>query len=116
MPLKIIGRVLCPLSDGHPHTVAAGISLNGEGGAIHIICAPCSYNLQAKRSSSLGQRLAKEALGEPTALVAVDDAPGTDEDEPEPAEVAEAEPEREAAPQQVAARPPDGDPYLAGLP
>ena len=95
MGLKIIGSVRCPIDSGH--TVSAGISREGLGNAVHIICAPCSFNLQAKLASPLGQRLVEEARGGPTAPAALDEAPGAHADEPEPAEVVEAEPEPDAA-------------------
>ena len=95
MGLKIIGSVTCPIDSGH--TVSAGISREGLGNAVHIICAPCSYNLQAKRASPLGHRLVEEARGAPTTFAAPDDAPQTHADEPETTEVPEDEPEREPA-------------------
>ena len=95
MGLKIIGSVRCPIESGH--TVSAGISREGLGNAVHIICAPCSFNLQAKLASPLGQRLVEEARGGPTAPAALDESPRAQANEPESVEPAETEPEPEAA-------------------
>ena len=78
MTLKVIGTADCPACD---QPAQVGVSQEGEGRAVHLLCAPCGVNLQARRSSAYGLRLIEQA----------------------------------SEPEAVAARPPDGDPYLAGL-
>ena len=114
MALLIIGSVPCPIDSGH--MVSAGISREGQGAAIHVICVPCSFNLQAKRASPLGRRLVAEARGGATAPAALDDAFGTHAVVPEATEVVEVEPEAAPEAEPVAERPPDDDPYLANIP
>ena len=114
MSLLIIGSVPCPIDSGH--MVSAGISREGQGAAIHVICVPCSFNLQAKRSSPLGRRLVEEAHGRPATSEAISDVPHADEPEPtENSDDPETHPE-ETEPAVAAERPPDGDPYLANIP
>ena len=111
MALLIIGSVPCPIDSGH--MVSAGISREGQGAAIHLICSQCAVNIQVKRSSPLGQRLIAEARGVGTPPEAISDAPPADE--PEPTETPDLEPEpapaEETAPAAVA--PTAKDPYLA---
>ena len=114
MPLLIIGAVRCPMDS--EHMVNAGISREGRGSAIHMVCAPCSVNIQVKRASPLGRQLVEEARGGATAPAALDDAFGTHAVVPEATEVVEVEPEPAPETEPAVTRPPDGDPYLAGLP
>ena len=104
MALKNIGHVLCPLSDGNPHMVPAGIAREGVGNALHIMCPRCAFNLQVRLASPLGQRLVQEARGsdgQVTGPTAPDEVLGDLTEphavEPEATEVAEAEPEPEPA-------------------
>ena len=60
MALKIIGTADCPLCS---QPAPVGISRNGEGQAIHLLCAPCGVNLQARRSSPAAQRFIQQAQG-----------------------------------------------------
>lgn len=127
MALKIIGSAECPVCD---QLAPVGLSRAGAGRAVHLLCAPCGVNLQARRSSAYGLRLMEQARGldpllsGPTALEALSQPTETPAVVREATEVPELEPEPEPAPQRepepeadpVAAGPPDGDPYLAGLP
>ena len=58
MALKVIGTADCPLCD---QQAPVGISRDGEGQAIHMLCAPCGVNLQARRSGIVGQRWERAA-------------------------------------------------------
>ena len=60
MALKVIGTADCPLCS---QPAPVGISRNGEGQAIHLLCAPCGVNLQARRSSPAAQRFIQQAQG-----------------------------------------------------
>ena len=95
MALLIIGSVACPIDSRH--IVPAGISREGLGNALHLMCPRCAFNWQVRLASPLGQRLVEEARSAPTASSAPDDAPRTHADEPETAEVPEPEPEPEPA-------------------
>ena len=59
MALKIIGQALCPFC-GNPTKV--GISRDGEGQAVHLICGPCRIQVQAHKDGRVGRELDKEAI------------------------------------------------------
>ena len=66
MALKIIGTADCPLCS---QPAPVGISRNGEGQAVHMLCAPCGVNLQARRSGPAAQRFIQQAQGTSAARV-----------------------------------------------
>ena len=90
--------------------VSAGISLEGRGAAVHVICVPCAFNLQAKRTSPLGRRLVEEAHGRPATSEAISDVPHADE--PEATENSDLEPEAAETPDLE----PEPAPVAAGAP
>ena len=61
MALKVIGTCDCPLCG---QQAPVGISRDGEGQAVHMLCAPCGVNLQARRSGVVGQRWEQAAQEE----------------------------------------------------
>ncbi len=64
MALKILGRAPCPFCR-LPANV--GISRDGEGQAVHLICGPCQTQVQAHRDGKVGKKMGREALNLPEA-------------------------------------------------
>ena len=60
MALKILGSADCPVCD---QLAPVGLSREGEGQAVHLLCTPCGVNVQARRTSAYGQDLIRRAHG-----------------------------------------------------
>ena len=67
MSLKLLGKAPCPFC-GLPANV--GISRDGEGLAVHLICGPCQTQVQAHRDGKVGKKMGRMALGPPEAAQA----------------------------------------------
>lgn len=67
MALLKTGYVACP-DCGQPAIV--GIANEGDGNAVHVICKPCMYQLQASRWQGLGPRIIERTSRHPGGIVA----------------------------------------------
>ena len=59
MALKLLGQAPCPFCG---QLANVGISRDGEGQAVHLMCGPCQTQVQAHRDGKVGQKLGNEAI------------------------------------------------------